>query len=188
MTEKGELFHSEIKPLKSVQEIFEWKEEKFRHSCALKQIDNSKDNLVSIVCHDFKGGYLEDKYSHGAAEFCEWPPYSINSWCLVDIFIYFSHNLVTIPPTGWINAAHKNQTMVLGTFIVEWDDGKKMLEEILKDEENMNRCIDVLVNLCSFYGFDGWLINIESEVQVSCYLSKREESIFKRYLVSFFEN
>ncbi|CAD5112745.1 DgyrCDS1964 [Dimorphilus gyrociliatus] len=152
-------------PIKSPKALFEWNEEDSQHNCALKKLKTSKQELISIVCHDYKGGYLEDKYSHGTNEFNEWPPYSLNSWCLIDIFIYFSHNLVTIPPPGWINAAHKNQTLILGTFIVEWEDGRKMLDEILKDDINIEKSVDMLVKLCNYYGFDGWLINIESKVQ-----------------------
>ena len=34
--------------------------------------------------------------------------YRLNAWHCVDTFVYFSHHLVTIPPPGWINAAHRN--------------------------------------------------------------------------------
>ena len=34
--------------------------------------------------------------------------YRLNAWHCVDVFVYFSHHLVTIPPPGWINAAHRN--------------------------------------------------------------------------------
>jgi hypothetical protein len=30
----------------------------------------------------------------------------------VDVFVYFSHHLVTVPPPGWIHAAHKHGVKV----------------------------------------------------------------------------
>ena len=39
-----------------------------------------------------------------------------------------SHNLVTIPPAGWIDVAHRHGTRVLGTFITEWDKGYDVCE------------------------------------------------------------
>lgn len=49
--------------------------------------------------------------------------YTLRHWELVDIFVYFSHHRITIPPPCWTNAAHRNGVKVLGTFITEWDDG-----------------------------------------------------------------
>ena len=51
--------------------------------------------------------------------------YYLTSWSVIDIFVYFSHYFITIPPVTWINAAHRNGTAVLGTFITEFDDGFK---------------------------------------------------------------
>ena len=30
----------------------------------------------------------------------------LSHWHLIDIFVYFSHHCVTIPPPGWIDCAH----------------------------------------------------------------------------------
>jgi hypothetical protein len=40
-----------------------------------------------------------------------------------DIFIYFSHYRVSIPPSNYINACHQFGVHCLGTFITENDDG-----------------------------------------------------------------
>ncbi|CAF1350640.1 unnamed protein product, partial [Adineta steineri] len=65
-----------------------------------------------LLCHDMRGGYLEDKHTQG----CETnePCYRFFRWHLIDIFTYFSHELVTIPPLVWINCAHKNGVQILG--------------------------------------------------------------------------
>lgn len=41
-------------------------------------------------------------------------PYSFYHWHYIDIFNYFAHKLVTIPPAVWTNAAHKHGVVVLG--------------------------------------------------------------------------
>ena len=38
--------------------------------------------------------------------------YRLTQWSSIDTFVYFSHALVTIPPPGWINAAHSNAVPV----------------------------------------------------------------------------
>jgi len=41
-------------------------------------------------------------------------PYVFYHWQYIDIFNYFTHHLVTIPPAMWTNAAHKHGVIVLG--------------------------------------------------------------------------
>lgn len=40
-----------------------------------------------------------------------------------DIFIYFSHRFVTIPPQPYINIGHQYGVKVLGNLITEWEAG-----------------------------------------------------------------
>lgn len=51
--------------------------------------------------------------------------YTLKYWQYVDLFVYFSHHRVTIPPPCWTNAAHRNGVKVLGTLITEWEPGLK---------------------------------------------------------------
>ncbi|XP_070837826.1 cytosolic endo-beta-N-acetylglucosaminidase [Chaetodon trifascialis] len=130
----------------------------------------------TLVSHDMMGGYLDDRFAQGTnAE----APYAFYHWQYIDIFNYFTHKLVTIPPAVWTNAAHKHGVIVLGTFITEWTDGAAMCEAFLKDEESYRAVADKLVQISHCYGFDGWLINIEnvlSEVAV------KNTPLFLRYL------
>ena len=93
--------------------------------------------------------------------------YRIYHWQHIDIFVYFSHNFITIPPPCWTNAAHKHGVLVLGTMITEWEDGASRCAEIFKDQLSYRQVADQLVLIAKYYAFDGWLINIENPIQVS---------------------
>lgn len=55
------------------------------------------------------GGYIDDKWVQGGENS---EAYSNWHWYLMDIFVYFSHNLVTIPPPCWVNTAHTHGVKV----------------------------------------------------------------------------
>ncbi|KAG0489647.1 hypothetical protein HPP92_006510 [Vanilla planifolia] len=112
-----------------------------------------------LVCHDFKGGYTDDdKWIQGGANA---GAYAVWHWHLIDIFVYFSHNLVTLPPPGWINAAHTHGVKVLGTFITEWEKGREICNTLLSTVESARTYAERLAELANKLGFDGWLINME---------------------------
>lgn len=62
-----------------------------------------------LVCHDLDGNYHSDALPQGDSNS---DYYRLTEWSNVDVFVYFSHALVTIPPVGWINAGHRNNTPV----------------------------------------------------------------------------
>lgn len=62
-----------------------------------------------LVCHDMQGGYVDDKWVQGGNNA---DAYAIWHWYLIDVFVYFSHNLVTLPPPCWTNTAHKHGVQV----------------------------------------------------------------------------
>jgi mannosyl-glycoprotein endo-beta-N-acetylglucosaminidase len=49
--------------------------------------------------------------------------YRFNHWAYIDIFVYFGHYTVTLPPPGLVNIAHQHGVKVLGTLIFEWEAG-----------------------------------------------------------------
>lgn len=87
--------------------------------------------------------------------------YRFLHWSAVDYFCYFSHKYVTIPPSGWLNAAHRHGVPVLGTFIVE---SAEPLDEVLASEESVKQTVAALTRLCQHFGFEGWLVNVEVTV------------------------
>lgn len=80
----------------------------------------------------------------------------------VDVFIYFSHKLVCVPPAAWINTLHRNGVKVLGTFIIEG----QTREIVSMFDRGGSECIIAkrLASMARTFGFDGWLLNIEEEI------------------------
>ena len=58
-------------------------------------------------------GYNEDHNPEGGLD---GKIYNLEYWQYCDIFVYFSHCRVTVPPPSWVNVAHKNGTRVLVRF------------------------------------------------------------------------
>ncbi len=56
---------------------------------------------------------------------------------------------------------------VLGTLITEWDDGRTKCEIFLQTEESAQQAACQLAAIAVYFGFDGWLLNIENELDAS---------------------
>ncbi|KAG8501382.1 hypothetical protein CXB51_003466 [Gossypium anomalum] len=116
-----------------------------------------------LVCHDMQGGYVDDKWIQGGHNS---GAYAIWHWYLIDVFVYFSHNLVTLPPPCWTNTAHRHGVKVLGTFITEWDEGAAICKKLLSTKEAAHKYAERLAELAVALGFDGWLLNLEVKVDI----------------------
>ncbi|CAL9123350.1 unnamed protein product [Musa textilis] len=114
-----------------------------------------------LVCHDMKGGYIDDALVQGGDNS---DAYAIWHWCQMDVFVYFSHYLVTLPPPCWTNAAHTHGVRVLGTFITEGEDGRKICDTLLSTKEAARMYATRLTELATHLGFDGWLVNMEVQL------------------------
>ena len=55
---------------------------------------------------------------------------------------------------------------VLGTFITEWADGSLLCELLLWTQQSCEEAAMQLAKIAAYYGFDGWLLNIENPVLV----------------------
>nr|XP_012308990.1 cytosolic endo-beta-N-acetylglucosaminidase [Aotus nancymaae] len=132
---------------------------------ACRQPPLSSQRPRTLLCHDMMGGYLDDRFIQGSAA---QTPYAFYHWQCVDIFVYFSHHAVTIPPVGWTNAAHRQGVCVLGTFITEWNEGARLCEAFLAgDERSYQAVANQLVQIAQFFRFDGWLINVENPLSLA---------------------
>ena len=61
-------------------------------------------------------------------------PYRFLKWENIDIFVYFGHKMLTIPPPAYIDIAHTNGVKILATLIFEWDRGNQELIAILSSD------------------------------------------------------
>jgi endo-beta-N-acetylglucosaminidase D len=101
--------------------------------------------------------------------------YNFSFWQYLDTFYYFGHQLLTIPPTVWTNAAHKNGVRSLGTLNLNWNEsGGKFTEDdvvhFLSKEPTpppqpkpiyLEEAITILKDIAGYYRFDGYLFNYE---------------------------
>ncbi|RWS31301.1 cytosolic endo-beta-N-acetylglucosaminidase-like protein [Leptotrombidium deliense] len=122
------------------------------------------DGPKVLLCHDMKGGYLDDRFLAGSDKF---DSYTFFHWSHIDLFVYFSHHLVTIPPITWTTAAHRNGVPMLGTFITEGDKGRDVCQQMLSSQNMIMNTVKQLVNICSQCKFEGWLINVENAIRES---------------------
>jgi len=88
--------------------------------------------------------------------------YVFYHWNVIDVFVYFSHHFVTIPPHGWIDAAHHHGVKVLGTVITEGNNDTWNI--ILESQESTRKFADALVTIAKYYQFEGWLLNVENKI------------------------
>jgi mannosyl-glycoprotein endo-beta-N-acetylglucosaminidase len=84
-----------------------------------------------VVCHDYKGGYKEDKWHNAFHTSYNFPLifsphcYRWQFWNYIDFFIYFSHARITIPTAPYINLAHLHGVKCFGTLITEGQAGEE---------------------------------------------------------------
>lgn len=115
-----------------------------------------------LVCHDYKGGYHPSESSQGRCPFPE-STYTAEYLQYISTFVYFSHKRVSIPPASWINLMHRNGVKVLGTFLIEGDEGASEMGRLLqRGLEGEFLFATQLAMIANSYGFDGWLLNFES--------------------------
>ena len=180
---------SETRPIKTLDEVWSWKPRDVKKSwmeidnlkprsavqritkCELNNgnaydfevLPNETSRPKVLVCHDMKGGYIEDRFINGCYDLRE-EPYRFVHWSLIDTFVYFSHHLITIPPRGWIQAGHRNGVEILGTIITESDEGKKICDEVLKTRDNVDEFVNICCKISVCHNFEGWLLNIENQL------------------------
>lgn len=58
---------------------------------------------------------------------------------------------------------------IIGTFITEGLDGFKICQRLFANRTTTDQTISKLVELAVRYNFDGWLINIENEIEVDIF-------------------
>jgi hypothetical protein len=165
-------------PIVSVDALLRWRPPEHQWSIpsapkiSWKPLRN--DQPITLVCHDMRGGYLNDAFDSGIMFAGDAPAYSFLHWHATDIFVYFSHYRVSVPPASWTHAAHGHGVRILGTFITEWSEGAADSQLLLRDPELGAR---KLAEVAATQGFDGYLLNFEADV-LAVHLPKLRQFIF----------
>jgi len=84
----------------------------------------------------------------------------------------------------------------LGTLIVEgWTEGKSICGQMLSSTDIIEKVSSQLVEIAKLYHFDGWLINIECEVEpnrietlvsfVELLTEKMHKNVPQRYVIQY---
>lgn len=89
---------------------------------------------------------------------------------------YFEFGILNLPNPAYTNAAHKNGALSLGCIFLprEGQYHSSMLE---KDENGNFPVADKLVEMCEYYGFDGYFINQEETIDLE------EVDLYKEFMV-----
>ncbi|XP_049523835.1 cytosolic endo-beta-N-acetylglucosaminidase-like [Dermacentor silvarum] len=174
----------EVAPLRAIVELLSYKALAQPLLCAVEPLSGAvkrgkPGDPRTIFCHDMGGGYKEDRrirlaslctlsancrFIHG----CDARHvYRFHHWQIIDTFIYYSHHLVTIPPPGWISAAHKHGVKVLGTFSLDKDRVSAISVVTNFGPAAASLVASQLAHLASVGRFDGWLISIGCKVDRS---------------------
>lgn len=86
--------------------------------------------------------------------------YNFSHWQYVDSLYYYSHHLLSVPPTVWTDAAHRNGVSVLGTVTGDCGPCGSQMNELF--EKHPSLAVEQLYRLATAYGFDGWMIDVEN--------------------------
>ena len=86
--------------------------------------------------------------------------FNFRHWQYVDALYYYLHETVSVPPTQWVNAGHRNGVPVLGTVTPDCAVCGPEAAALFAPE-NDARTVSKLYDFAAVYGFDGWIIDIE---------------------------
>ena len=106
--------------------------------------------------------------------------YNFSRWQYVDSLYYYAHRLLAVPPTVWVNAAHRNGVSVLGIMTGDCTGCGEEMNELFR--KSGPAAVDRLYRLAATYGFDGWLIDVEGEAEYSPQLLAAMKSLRGRKL------
>jgi mannosyl-glycoprotein endo-beta-N-acetylglucosaminidase len=106
--------------------------------------------------------------------------YNFSRWQYVDSLYYYAHKLLAVPPTVWVNAAHRNGVSVLGVMTADCTGCSQEMNHLF--ENSRTKTVDQLHDLAAAYGFDGWLIDVERQAKYSKSLREAMEELRKRTL------
>jgi endo-beta-N-acetylglucosaminidase D len=95
--------------------------------------------------------------------------FNFTHWQYIDILTWFD-GTVGIPARPWVETAHRNGVKIIGTVFTNAADVAALVQ---KDASGNYVAAQKLVDMASYYGFDGWFFNQESSVTAAQALELR---------------
>ena len=110
------------------------------------------------------GNYIEEQQRFNLYNFTHWSQVDILNW-----FGGTSERSLNIPSRPWVEAAHRHGVKVIGTVFLAptaWGGRADMARKLtVSDDDGHFPLAGKLVRIAEYYGFDGWLINQETDLR-----------------------
>eukprot|EP01064_Diplonema_japonicum_P009188 TRINITY_DN16666_c0_g1_i1.p1 TRINITY_DN16666_c0_g1~~TRINITY_DN16666_c0_g1_i1.p1 ORF type:complete len:1040 (+),score=214.51 TRINITY_DN16666_c0_g1_i1:38-3157(+) len=131
-----------------------------------KKFEFYKTGTKILLCHDMQGNYTKaDRSPYGAPRETDIDGlWRVRDWSVCDVFVYFSHCMVAVPPVGWVNACRANGVPCMASLVLEHADGQRQLSKMLASHDAMTNSVLKLVEIEEALGFSGYLINFEVSI------------------------
>lgn len=112
------------------------------------------------------GNYVQPQRRFNLYGFAHWSQIDVLSW-----FAGTAKSTVNLPARPWVEAAHRNGVKVIGTVFfapVTWGGSAPTVRQFLtRDAKGEFPAARQLLAIARHYGFDGWLINAETDVSAA---------------------
>lgn len=97
--------------------------------------------------------------------------YNFTHWSQIDVLNWFAgttNETVNLPSRPWVETAHRNGVKVIGTVylsVAQYGGDKTKVAQLLQqDSQGRFPIAHQLIAIAEYYGFDGWLINPETDL------------------------
>lgn len=158
---KGFLYFDTFEQLESWTEVDTDPLQRANTPLLVRSVAGRKELIKAnvLLVHDYAGNYHEYEATSNVG--LDEERYTCEYLQYVDIFVYFSHKLVCVPPPTWINLLHRNGVKAFGTILIEPQTlhPEKLLQH--GSDELSFPLATQLARIADHHGFDGWLVNIE---------------------------
>ena len=139
--------------------------ERFTHRAS--QLDPTRNPDVKVLIApdgmDNFGNYIAEQEQFNLYNFTHWAQIDVLNW-----FAGTADQNINIPARPWVEAAHKNGVKVIGSVylaVAQWGGSADTAQAFLvRDGEGRFPMAHKLVEIAEHYGFDGWLINQETDL------------------------
>ncbi|HEX7138319.1 MAG TPA: hypothetical protein VF219_10745, partial [Vicinamibacterales bacterium] len=88
--------------------------------------------------------------------------YNFDYWQYVDVVVA-QGSMYAIPPVGWMNTAHRNGVLILGSIMTYWEPVfDDFNTNVLASSATATSAAKQLAAIAAYYGFDGYFLDVEA--------------------------